>query len=184
MRTPAGLKIATKELISQISLSFLELWDVDRKSVNSSQWQLHGFCIINYLYQARHSNYHPDEYDILIRHALILIALQHLTVSAGLAWWIGDSRNTIRHLLQEHCLRYPSNPTTRHKNQYRIDVCDRAHFSVESHFLSMTRVEQVLKPQGPRWLMSPRGVRFLRIRSLPIRWRSLSGTCLDTRVPG
>lgn len=86
MRTPAGSQIAAKELISQISLSFLELRDVDRKSVNSSQWQLHGFCIINYLYGARHSNYHPDEYDILIRQALILIALQHLTVSAGLAW--------------------------------------------------------------------------------------------------
>lgn len=85
MRTPAGSQIAAKELISQISLSFLELRDVDRKSVNSSQWQLHGFCIINYLYGARHSNYHPDEYDILIRQALILIALQHLTVSAGLA---------------------------------------------------------------------------------------------------
>lgn len=85
VRTPAGSQIAAKELISQISLSFLELRDVDRKSVNSSQWQLHGFCIINYLYGARHSNYHPDEYDILIRQALILIALQHLTVSAGLA---------------------------------------------------------------------------------------------------
>lgn len=82
-RAPAGSQIAAKELISQISLSFLELRDVDRKSVNSSQWQLHGFCIINYLYGARHSNYHPDEYDILIRQALILIALQHLTVSAG-----------------------------------------------------------------------------------------------------
>lgn len=85
-RAPAGSQIAAKELISQISLSFLELRDVDRKSVNSSQWQLHGFCIINYLYGARHSNYHPDEYDILIRQALILIALQHLTVSAGPAW--------------------------------------------------------------------------------------------------
>lgn len=82
-RGPAGSQIAAKELISQISLSFLELRDVDRKSVNSSQWQLHGFCIINYLYGARHSNYHPDEYDILIRQALILIALQHLTVSAS-----------------------------------------------------------------------------------------------------
>lgn len=86
MHTPAGFQIAAKEIISQISLSFLELWDIDRKSVNSSQWQLHGFCIINYLYGARHSNYHPDEYDILISQALILIALQHLAVSAGLAW--------------------------------------------------------------------------------------------------
>lgn len=79
-----GRKIAAKVLISTVSLSFPAWWDIDRKSVNSSQWQLHGFCIINYLYQARHSNYHPDEYDILISHALILIALQHLTVSGGL----------------------------------------------------------------------------------------------------
>lgn len=81
--TPAGFQITAKELISPNL--FILSRDVDRKSVNSSQWQLHGFCIINYLYGARHSNYHPDEYDILIRQALILIALQHLTVSAGLA---------------------------------------------------------------------------------------------------
>lgn len=86
-----GRDTAAKTLISSISLSFLTLWDADSKSVNSSQWQLHGFCIINYLYQARHSNYHPDEYDILISHALILIALQHLTVSGVQAWWSEDS---------------------------------------------------------------------------------------------
>lgn len=102
-----GRKIATKVLISLVSLSFPALWDIDRKSVNSSQWQLHGFCIINYLYQARHSNYHPDEYDILISHALILIALQHLTVSGGLAWWSEDSPKSIRHLPEDHWLRRP-----------------------------------------------------------------------------
>lgn len=102
-----GRKIAVKVLIFSGSLSFPARWDIDRKSVNSSQWQLHGFCIINYLYQARHSNYHPDEYDILISYALILIALQHLTVSGGLAWWSEDSPKSIRHLPEDQWLRSP-----------------------------------------------------------------------------